>query len=50
VALLEKAARQGHAYAMNALGDMHHVRKQHEQAVQWITKAGAYTRPLFCST
>ena len=36
--MLEKAAGQGHAYAMNALGDMHDARKEHEQAVKWYTK------------
>jgi TPR repeat protein len=39
VALLEKAAGQGHAYAMSALGSIHHERKEHEQAVAWFTKA-----------
>jgi TPR repeat protein len=37
--LLEKAAGQGHAYAMYALGGIHDVRKEHEQAVAWFTKA-----------
>jgi TPR repeat protein len=39
VALLEKAAGQGHAYAMHALGSIHNVRDEHEQAVRWYTKA-----------
>ena len=39
MALLEKAAGQGHAYAMNTLGNIHHVRKEHEQAVAWFTEA-----------
>ena len=37
-ALLEKAAGQGHAYAMQILGSIHIVRKEHEQAVEWYTK------------
>jgi TPR repeat protein len=37
--LLEKAAGQGHAYAMHALGRIHRVRKEHEQDVLWTTKA-----------
>jgi TPR repeat protein len=39
VALLEKAAGQGHAYAVHALGGIHRERKEHEQAVAWTTKA-----------
>jgi TPR repeat protein len=35
---LEKAAGQGHAYAMTALGDIHNERTEHERAVQWYTK------------
>jgi len=38
MALLEKAAGQGHAWAMNALGDIHQVRKEYAQAVEWFTK------------
>jgi len=38
MALLEKAAGQGHAYAMEALGSVHDARKEHEQAVEWYTK------------
>jgi len=38
LALLEKAAGQGHAYAMNALGSIHCVWNEHEQAVGWFTK------------
>ena len=38
MALLEKAAGQGHAYAMHTLGDVHRARKEHEQAVGWFTK------------
>jgi TPR repeat protein len=39
VALLEAAAGQGHAYAAHVLGDIHQVRKEYEQALQWYTKA-----------
>jgi TPR repeat protein len=39
VALLEKAAGQGQAYAMSVLGSIHRVRKEHEQDVLWTTKA-----------
>jgi TPR repeat protein len=39
VALLEKAAAQGHAYAAFSLGRVHAGRNEHEQAVQWYTKA-----------
>ena len=39
MALLEKAAGQGHAYAMYELGSIHDVRKEHEQAVAWFTKS-----------
>jgi len=38
VALLEKAAGQGHAYAMLALGSVQDARKEHELAVVWYTK------------
>jgi len=37
IALLEKAAGQGHAYAMHALGCVHEARKEYEQAVHWVT-------------
>jgi len=36
--LLEKAAGQGHAYAMLVLGDIHRARKELERAVEWYTK------------
>jgi TPR repeat protein len=39
LALLEKAAGQGHAYAMFALGSIHRERKEYEQDVEWFTKA-----------
>ena len=38
MALLEKAAGQGHAYAINRLGEICRERKEHEHAVQWWTK------------
>jgi TPR repeat protein len=38
MALLKKAAGQGHAYAMSMLGSIHHVRNEHEQAVGWFTQ------------
>jgi len=37
-ALLEQAAGQGHAYAMDTLGAIHTARKEHEQALTWFTK------------
>ena len=48
--LLEKAAGQGHVYAMHTLAHIYDVRKEHEHAMQWWTKAGAYTRSLLSST
>ena len=42
MALLEKAAGQGHAYAMNALGGIYYARKEYEQQYEWATK-GAET-------
>jgi len=39
MALLEKAAGQGHAYAMKALGSFYHMREEHEQALEWFTRA-----------
>jgi len=50
VALLEKAAGQGHAYAMDTLGGIFYRWKEPEQSVGWTKKAGAYTRPHFSST
>ena len=52
MALLEKAAGQGHAHAMWTLGSVHVARQEFEQAVGWFTKgaeAGAYTRPFLSS-
>jgi len=37
-ALLERAAGQGHAYAMLALGGVHRERKEYEPAAEWFTK------------
>ena len=37
-ALLEQAAGQGHAYAMDALGCIHRERGEYEQAVAWVLK------------
>jgi len=39
MALLEKAAGQGHVYAMTSLGDIHDTRKEYQQAIVWFTKA-----------
>jgi TPR repeat protein len=39
VAILEKAAGQGHVHAMMMLGSIHHTRKEDEQDVLWTTKA-----------
>jgi TPR repeat protein len=38
MALLEKAAGQGHAYAMHELGSIHRRRKEYDQALGWYTK------------
>jgi len=38
VALLERAARQGHAHAMPWLGNMHHKRKEYGQATEWFMR------------
>jgi TPR repeat protein len=37
MALLEKAAGQGHAHAMYAMGSVHVTRQEFEQAVGWFT-------------
>jgi len=42
MALLEKAAGQGHAYAMLMLANMHQVKKEYDRALHWYTK-GAET-------
>jgi len=36
--MLEKAAGQGHAYAMDSLGSVHDAWKEHEKAAEWYTK------------
>jgi TPR repeat protein len=38
MALLEKAAGQGHVHAMETLGCIHEVRKEYDKAVPWYTK------------
>jgi len=38
MALLEKAAGQGHEYAMQVLACFHDARNECERAVQWFTK------------
>jgi len=35
---MEKAAGQGHAYAMFAIGDIHRARNEHALAAEWYTK------------
>jgi len=50
MALLEKAAGQGHAHAMFTVAGVHKVRNDHEQAVEWFTKAGrCRLNPVFPS-
>jgi len=49
-ALLEKAAGQGHAYAMSTLGDIYETRKEYEQAIVWLTKGAEAGLPTACST
>ena len=39
MALLEKAAGQGHAHAMYALAAFYDARKEHILAVEWFTKS-----------
>ena len=46
MALLEKAAGQGHAYAMDELGCIHREREEHEQALKWFTKGAGAGLPL----
>ena len=38
VALLEKAAGQGHAYAMDVLGGVFRRWKEHERSLAWYAK------------
>ena len=35
---MKLAAGQGHAYAMDTLGNVHHSWMEHEQALEWFTK------------
>jgi len=46
VAILEKAAGQGHAYAMTRLGGIHKDGKEHERAVEWYTKGAEAGLPM----
>ena len=46
MALLEKAAVQGHVYAMHALGSFHRKREEHQQTVKWWTKAAEAGLPI----
>jgi len=39
MALLEKTAGQGHAYAMHLLGDIYDTREEHEQGFTWYSKS-----------
>jgi hypothetical protein len=42
MALLEKAAGQGHVHATFVLVGIHHARGKYERAVEWCTKVGLY--------
>jgi TPR repeat protein len=46
MALMEKAAGQGHAYAMLGLGQTHSKRNEHEHAVAWFTKGAVAGLPI----
>jgi TPR repeat protein len=46
MALLEKAAGQGHAYAMQQLALIHNARKEHERAREWFTKGAETGLPI----
>ena len=46
MALLKKAAGQGHAYAMSTLGKIHEDRNEHERAVEWYTKGAEAGLPM----
>ena len=50
MALLVKAAGQGHAYAMLKLGVIHRDRNEHEHAMEWATKGAEAGLPsaMFC--
>jgi len=43
---MEKAAGQGHAYAMIQLGGIHRVRKEYEQTVKWFTMGAMAGLPM----
>jgi len=43
---LEKAAGQGHAYAMCELGIIHSAMQEHERAVEWFTKGAEAGLPM----
>ena len=45
MALIEKAAGQGHAYAMHALGSIYYAREEREHAVAWFTKGAVAGLP-----
>jgi TPR repeat protein len=45
MALLEKAAGQGHAYAMVKLRSIHEVRKEYDRAFKWATKGAEAGMP-----
>jgi len=49
MALLEKAAGQGHAYAMETLAGIHTNSKEHDQAVAWHTKGADAGLPIATS-
>ena len=46
MALLQKAAGQGHAYAMNVLGSIYDVREEYETSVEWLTKGAEAGLPI----
>ena len=46
MAPLEQAAGQGHAYVMHALGSVHTVLEEYEEAVKWTTKAAEAGLPV----
>jgi len=46
MALLAKAAGQGHVYAMDALRDIHVNRDEYEQAVKWATMGAEAGLPM----
>jgi hypothetical protein len=46
MALLEKAAGQGHAHAMDVLGSIHFNRNEQVLAVEWFTKGAEAGLPF----